>query len=278
MSTPKDILSSTVSHYTNEVCCHLSEWLKSTKGVEVSAQELTTAFGVPYTPRVSGLPQAGNLTPQVPYIPPHMQGTGAETKSKKEGEKTTGRKKAQTDPNAPKCQYKFQRGNREGEVCGEAVDVANSEEYCKNCLKKKTVINKVKGGAAGKSTVQAPSAPGGLVSMPNVETTEDDSAAIRAVPIEGHSNLFKDLDNNFIILQQSDGSLVARFVDDNGTQRPLNAQERVLAQSKGLCLVDNSPSVSASHQTISAPPSGPSVVAPTIPMMPPVVPIVPAMP
>src|SRR5680860_92863 len=164
-STLKDLFSSNVSDFfVNQVCAHLCDWLKNTKGVECTQQELCAAFGVPCAPRatMAGLPQAASMATQMPNLPGYMHGTGASPRKTGTG---GGRKKAPTDPNGPKCVYQFQRGDKKGQVCGAPV-AANGEvggnEYCKGCLKKKTVQGSVKGsgGGGGKKMVPPPAAPG----------------------------------------------------------------------------------------------------------------------
>ena len=274
-NTLRDSLSSvTNDFFVNHVTTQLCDWLKTNKSVECTPQELCAVFNVSYTPKVSmsGLPQAASMSTQMPNLPGYYQGTGASPAPRKTGAGGGGRKKAAADPNAPKCSYLFQRGNKKGEVCGEPVaqdGTAGGEMYCKGCLKKKTVQGKVKDGDGGKSTIQPPIVPGGMVSIP--EHSEDSSDnTIKAVPIEGHPDMFRDEENGWILRQMPDGAIVALAVEENGSQRPLNAAERKSAQLKGISLMDSPP------QTV------PTVV-PTVPTIPqaskiPSVPSIPTIP
>lgn len=251
-TTLKDLLSSSVSDFfVSHVSNHLSEWLKTAKNVDCSQQEICGAFGLQFTQRTSmaGLPQAASMATQMPNLPGYMQGTGASPRKSGTGTTGGGRKKATADPNGPKCCYQFQRGDKKGQVCG--APVANngevgSSEYCRGCLKKKTVQGSVKGGGpttGGKKTVAPPSAPGGMVSVPDQEQGGGENT-IKAVPIEGHPDMFKDTENNFILRQCADQSIVALCVEVNGVQRPLTSDEKKKAQLLGLSVMDSPQAVS----------------------------------
>ncbi len=200
-STLKDVFSTTITDFfVNQVATHLSEWLKANKSVDVSAQDICGAFNVPFTPRtmMAGLPQSANMPTQMPNLPGYFHGTGASPARR------GGRKKAPVDPNAPKCVYQFQRGNKKGQVCAEAVannGAPGSDQYCKNCLKKKTVQNRINSGSAGRSTVQPPVVPGGMVPVPNQQPTVASDNTINVVPIPGHPDMFKDVNHGFILKQ-----------------------------------------------------------------------------
>lgn len=267
-NTLRDSLSSvTNDFFINHVTTHLCEWLRNNKDVECTPQELCSAFNVQYVPKVSmsGLPQAASMSTQMPNLPGYFQGTGASPVPKKTG---GGRKKTAADPNAPKCSYLFQRGNKKGEVCGEPVaqdGTSGGEMYCKGCLKKKTVQGKVKDGDGGKSTVQPPMVPGGMVSIP--EQSDDSSEnTIKAVPIEGHPDMFRDEEHGWILRQMPDGAIVALSVEENGSQRPLNAAERKSAQLKGISLMDSAPQPVAS--VVPTVPTIPTNKIPSIPSIP----------
>ena len=240
-TTLKDLLSSQVSDFlVNHASACLCDWLRTNKGVECTPQELCCAFGVTYTPRatMAGLPQAANMTPQMPNVG-YMTGVSASPRKATGG----GRKKTPADPNGPKCSYQFQRGDKKGQVCG--LPVANNgepggDQYCKQCLKKKTVQTNVKPGAGGgsKKMVPPPMAPGGMVSVPDQEQGGDNNT-IKAVPIEGHPGMFKDLETGFILKQEQDGSIIALGVDTGNSQRPLTHDEKRQAHARGLGVVDS---------------------------------------
>jgi hypothetical protein len=266
-STLKDVFSTTITDYfVNQVATHLSEKLKSEKSVEVSAEEICKFFNVSYTPKptMTGLPQSANMPTQMPNLPGYFSGTGASPATKSS---RGGRRKAPVDPNAPKCVYTFQRGNKKGEVCGEIVannGAPGSNEYCKSCLKKKTVQNRINNGASGKSSVQPPVVPGGMVSVPDQQPSNSDNNSVNAVPIPGHNDLFKDVDHGFILKQYPDGSVVAISMEENGVQRPLTQDEKNQAQAMGIDIMD-SPSTTSSESVPTIPSSS---GVPTIPSVP----------
>ena len=283
-TTLKNVFSTTVSEFfVNHVANHLCEWLQNNKEVEVTPEELCSAFGCAYTPRVAmaGLPQSANMPTQMPNLPGYFAGTGASpAPSAGKSGKGGGRKKAPVDPNGPKCVYAFQRGNKKGEVCGEPVagpGQPGGEMYCKNCLKKKTVSAKVATGSSGRSTVHPPSVPGGMVSIPDDDDDEENGATdntLNVIPIQGNPGMFKELNHGFIVRQEHDGTIVALYVEDNGVQRNLTADEKRTAQVLGLSFLDDAaPQASQSSvPTIPTVPSVPSVpsagVVPTIPSVP----------
>lgn len=267
----KTIFSTTITDlYVNNVCQHLSEWLKNKKDVNCSCEELCEAFNVPYTPRVSmsGLPQAANMPTSMPNLPGYFAGTGSSPKRR-----GGGRKKAPVDPNGPTCVYVFLRGAKKGQTCGEQVaqnGAPGSNEYCKPCLKKRTVQNRINSGATNKSTVKPPIMPGGMVSMPEQKKV-DTSESINAVSISGTDDMFKDLDSGFILKRYKDGTIAALSIEENGTQRPLNREEKEAAQLKGLSIVD-SPELDNVESVPTIPsvpqvPSSSSKVIPTVPQV-----------
>jgi len=270
-TTLRDALSTvTNDFFINHVSTQLCDWLKTNKGVECSPQEICSVFSVSYTPKssMSGLPQAASMATQMPNLPGYYQGTGASPAPKKST--GGGRKKAPSDPNGPKCTYLFQRGDKKGQLCGLPVaqdGTAGGEQFCKACLKKKTVQGKVKDGDGGKSTVQPPVVPGGMVPVPE-QSEASDGNTIRAVPIEGHSDLYKDQDFGWILRQLPDGAIVALSVEENGVQRPLTAAEKKNAQLRGISVMDSPPQAAPVVPTVPTVPQVGKMPVSTIPTIP----------
>lgn len=273
-NTLTDSLTTSISDfYINHVSAHLSDWLKTNKDCECTPEELCGAFGLAYTPRanMAGLPQAANMATQMPNIPGYLAGTGASPAPRKGG----GRKKAPADPNAPKCIYTFQRGDKKGQSCGLAVaqnGEPGGEDYCKGCLKKKTVQAKIKSGSSERSTVQPPVVPGGMVPVPEQEQSGGGNT-IKAVPIEGQPGMYKDLDTGFILQQRPDESIVAIAMEENGGQRPLTDDEKKAAQLRGLSILDSPVAESQTPESVPSIPTVPQVetaaaAVPTIPTIP----------
>ena len=61
---------------------------------------------------------------------------------------------------------------------------------------------------------------------------------IRAVPIEGEENMFRDLDYGFVLRQNSDGSILALTVEIEGYRRPLTTGEKRRALLMGLSVME----------------------------------------
>ena len=240
-TTLTESLSTTVSNFVvTELSNRLSEWLKTKKSVDVSAEDICEALREEYTPssRMAGLPAAANIPTQMPHLPGYWNGAGASPAKSSRG----GRKKAQVDPNAPKCIYKFQRGKRQNEVCGTQVSgdgSPGSDQYCKNCLKKKTVQSKINTDSTEKSRLAPPIFPNGLVSVPEQGTPDSTENSLNAVHIPGSEDLLKIVDHGFIVRQESNGNIVAISMEESdGTQRPLTEEEKVTAQSLGISIVE----------------------------------------
>lgn len=256
-TTSKNVFSTVITDfYVNTVCSQLVAWLKTNKGVEVTPEELCQAFDVPYVPKtiMSGLPQAANTPVQMPG---YMHGTGASPNRRKGG-----RKKKIVDPNAPKCQYTFQRGKRQDELCGDACEanpsILGSDRYCKTCLKKKTVIKELESGAGSSvNTVAPPAPPSGYAPIPQQNKPREFSLDV--VEIEGQPGFYRDIRRGFIIQKLSDETIVAIAVeDDDGVQRPLTQEEKNELQPLGVSF----PSSPAPLQTGSVP------VVPQVPHVP----------
>lgn len=280
-NTLKDVFSTTVTDcFVNQVATQLSDWLKVTKSVDVSREDICSAFHVPCATRpvMAGLPQAASMPTQMPNIPSYFQGTGVNVGSGgSPAPRSTrgGRKKVQVDPNAPKCDYLFQRGDKKGQKCGAPVSQDESgvvQKYCKNCLKKKTVQNEVGQRASDKNTVAPPKLPGD-VSVDDTQS-ESESGGLNAIAVEGYDDLFKIVEHGFLVRRLPDGSLVAIAVEVNGVQRGLSADESRTALNLGLSLSDDNSHSShsvyhPSNSNKSAPVQIPSIPSiPTIPAIP----------
>jgi hypothetical protein len=223
-------------------------------------EELCKAFDVPYTPRpvMAGLPQSANMAAMMPNLPGHYSSPA--TKPTRKGR----RRKTPVDPNGPTCIYTFTRGQKKGAVCGEPVSgsgAPGSDEYCTQCLKKKSVQNRIASGASSKSTVKPPVMPGGLVQVEEspVETNEN---SVNAVPIEGTDDMFKEVNNGYILKRYPDGNIVAIAIEDeNGQRRDLTHDEKVAAQVRGISVLDSPqaesvpdiPTVPQSHEIPTIP-------------------------
>ncbi len=280
-TTLKNAFSTTVTDFfINQVAGQLSDWLQNNKDLDVTPEEICSAFGLSYTPRtaMAGLPQSASMPTQMPNLPGYFQGTGTSPAAGGGGgggggkggggRGGGGRKKAApADPNGPKCMYSFQRGNKKGDVCGDPVagpGISGGEQYCKNCLKKKTVQTRVASGSGGRSTVQPPVVPNGMVPIPDEEPTAATDNTINVVPIPGNPNMFKELNHGFILRQEHDGTVVALAVEENGVQRNLTADEKKTAQVLGLSFVDTPMQSVAPMQSVPTIPTVPTV--PTVPV------------
>lgn len=222
-STPKNLFSTTISDFfIASISEHLSEWLKTSKNLNVTTEEICGAFDLKYNKKIvtgTTMPNMSN------YV-------------KKKPRKT--RKKV--DPNAKKCIYIFTRGNSEGDKCNETVlgnETPGSDDYCKGCIKKKKVKLEIQKKTSNSSKIQPPKLPGKSVSVVT-QNDEPEQEYLDVEAIDGYTDMFKERNHGFIIKKYPDESLLATCVEENGIQRPLNADETRTAIHLGLSIM-NSP-------------------------------------
>ena len=237
-STPAFDISAFISITIGE---HLSAWISQNKNVEITPAEISSALNLPYKAKSTGFPQTAGLAAQMPSVQGFIAGQGAETPKR-----TGGRKKKNVDPNAPKCIYSLQRGDNKGKVCGSSCDndpnKLGSNQYCNNCLKKKTVQNQLNGGGSGKgkSTVQPPVLPGGMVPT-GQQVNRGGPRELNVVPYDEAKNLYQDIHSKFIIQVNPNGTVIAIGKEENNIIRKLTPNEIMSAQQLGLAVAtDNS--------------------------------------
>ena len=273
-NTLENALSTSITRFfVEQVAQHLSEWLKNNNEVNVSTEELCAAFNITYTPRTT-LPQAANISTQYPNMPGYMTGTGTPPSRGRRG-----RRNRNIDPNAPKCVYIFKRGNNLGKTCSvvvaahgpqkdDYVNVAGSDKYCRNCLKKRAVKESIKRGSNDRMMVNPPTIQGSVVEV-SEQKTESNSMELNCMRIEGSANMLKDIEDGFIIENRPD-CLVALEIEKDGVRRPLTSEEKELAQMKGLSVI-GSPRSPKPKMTMSPKASpktnSPQVTVPQIPQM-----------
>ena len=235
-TTAKAIFEDTIKSFVGSVSNHLSDWLKTHKDVEISSEEICTAFNVPYQPPITpGLPSAMGLQGNIPINMPHyMKGSGMSPKRR------GGRQKKQYDENHPKCNYIFQRGAKAGEKCTAHClndGSLGADKYCKNCLGKAAVKKGLEQNPP-KSKVNAPSLEGNVISIESPKSKANEE--IVAHEIEDRPGFYREVNHGFIVFQDSDGSLTTMQIDDNGEVRSLTDEEKTIALELGLNIADNS--------------------------------------
>lgn len=259
------------SFFSRLVADRLSKWLKNDKNIDISSEEICQQFEMEFTPTplISGLPHGVNIGTQMPNIPNYMTGTSASPK-RRGGRK----KKAPVDPNGPKCQYKFIRGDNIGKICEKPVlnnGNPGSDRYCKDCIGKKTVKDEIKQShSESKSTVKPPVVPGGMVSVVEQEDESNNTLDAESTDKEG---FYREKTHGFIV-QDKSGSIYSDQIDDNGTWRPLTQDERKLARVMGIKVPD-SPVQKTVQVSVPVPaqipqskpvtPTQPTVIIPQIP-------------
>ncbi len=87
---------------------------------------------------------------------------------------------------------------------------------------------------------RVPTVPPTVPSVPNVPVvpTNPNDNTIRVVPIDGQSNMYRDVEHGFILRQDTDGFIVAVYVEENGVSRALTPNEKETAQLRGLNVFD----------------------------------------
>lgn len=220
-STPATLFNDSVANLARtSIIEPLVNWLKTSKNVEVTAEEVLEALNIPI-----------NVTPrfQSSYnqsIPNSLKGAVAS--------KPRTSKKA--DPNAAPCEYVFLRGDRKGQACG--APAIPGTRLCKTCDRKTS---------AARYKQDAPQAVRPQTRTPNPRADTE--------PYGDDPNKFIDKEDGFILDRQSDNSLVVTAVLDGDQERELNEEEKGKAQNKGFCFPIKTTPVQAIPTTKSVIPS-----------------------
>lgn len=258
MSSVKSVFEETVKSTVENFCAtfshQMSEWLKDNKDVEVTPEELCSAFNINYRhPSTPGVPAGASVQTTLPNIPNYF-GAGV-SPAKKKG----GRTKKDPNPDLPKCEYVMTRGKSSGNRCENPVQgdgTLGADKYCKGCLKKAAVKSKLE-DAPAKSTVQPPSLPNTSVKV----TDEPTNMATELSVVAFQDGKFRETTHGFIITQKEDGTLFTDQIIDNETLRPLKENEKKIALSLGLEVLHSDSAVK-----IPAVPSIPSVPQISMPL------------
>lgn len=266
MATNGSLIANAVEQLiVSNVLTPLSQWLKSAKGVDATVQEMAQVLNLPATstPKAipNGLPQNVPLQmpnmqmpgPQMGGIPSYLNGgaiggmpLGVQQPSRNSRTKAV-------DPNytGPTCQYRYSRGAKNGQFCGQPC-IPNSN-FCKECVKKKS------GGGQGATNTNLGNLPNisgftmqgampqqqlfqqpGMANIPQQPQQQPQAQPqeeIEALPIQGRPGFFKETNHGFIIQQSedpNDQSLYVRGIEVGGQTRKLNQQEQQLATKIGF--------------------------------------------
>lgn len=254
MNTNITVFTNAVSEFVvSNVLSPLSQWLAQNKGVEVSVEEMAQVLQLPATPtqpKPIGMAPV-NYPPQMPQIPGFLNGgqAGAVTQA--------GRSRAAKQPdanyNGPRCQYKFSRGARAGQFCGEPC--LNGSNFCKNCVKKKSA------GGPGTGATRAVPAVGGFQGMPGLPGMQGAPAMgaqqpqpqaqqgeLAVTPLEGQPGYYRETTHGFIVTEDAQNNVVAYGIIDGGNVRKLNNNEQQIATQLGIVVPDDAIEQGAAQQ------------------------------
>jgi hypothetical protein len=208
MSAPSTVFAESIANLTRSVIVEpLVDWLRNTKGVEVTVEEIIQALNIPATPRFQTNYSA---------VPLPLKGAVA-SKPRASSSKNI------VDPNATPCVYVFTRGKNKGETCGQpSVPGTN---LCPTCSTK-TSANKYK-------TMMV--APRSAV-LPTVPTTTPTKASSVPIDVEPYGDKYLDRQANLILEKQPDGTMVATGVLENNQERCLTKEEEDAAIDRGISL------------------------------------------
>ena len=230
-TTASAIFEDTIKNFVGTVSFHLSDWLKEHKEIEITSEEICTAFNVPFKPPITpGLPSAMSFQGNGINIPPYMK-AGYSPKKK-------GKQKVHYDENHPRCIYVFQRGKKEGQTCKTPVlndGSLGSDIFCKDCLGKASVKKDLEQNPS-KSKVNAPSLNDNVISINSPKSKANEQIDVHK--IDDKPGYFRTVKHGFIVFQDTDGSLSTMQIDDNGTVRSLTEPEKETALDLGLNVVN----------------------------------------
>lgn len=241
MSSFNIFVDSVSSLLTSSVLSPLSSWLEQNKGVKLSVDEMISILNLPPSPKPSGLPQTGPIPLQIP-IPGFLKNTGFISPSNKKSIlQSRGRKKISSDPNTTPCVYIYQRNDRKGQTCGEPSEPGL--QYCKNCIKKKSVQNSLKVPSTTTSS--------------SLNTTSPSSTQLKEVeviPIPDKPGFFEETTHHFILQQFQDGTLLALKVRDGNIERNLTDDEKKTANLMSIATtIDDSLELHSNSSTDNSP-------------------------
>lgn len=195
----------------------LIEWLQREKQLHVSSEEILSVLDLPVTtPRTpsvipSGIGQA--------HIPPGLRGSLPPMGTSAGSGAGRGKKK-EIDPNAPRCQYKFVRGSKKDQYCGEPAVVGT--QYCKACGKKK--------GVQAQESTQNVVVPGFGHTRPikaiQQQKKEEVELNVTAIPDREGYFISSGLDRDYVLHRIAQDTYVAVSLIEDGVERQLSVDEK----------------------------------------------------
>jgi hypothetical protein len=207
---------------------HLSSAAQTQKGITWSVQEMASCIpslpakssGTPATIQMPQLP--GILASPANGVSTGVSGGGRSKKGVASGSTQTG----------PGCQYIYVRGVNKGKMCGLAT--LDGSIYCRACIKKKTG-----GGSTANVEGSSPSSGGSFVGGQQVDT-ESTEIELKVIPFKDNPEFFKETKYGLICRKLKDKSVLATAIEDGGKLRPLNDNEKAIAEKLGMCVIDDS--------------------------------------
>jgi len=210
----------------------LVDWLQREKQLQVAPEEILEVLDLPVT--TSRTPSVIPSSIGQAQIPPGLR--GASNVGTVLGTSTTGgrTKKKEVDPNAPRCTYKFVRGVKKDQLCGEVAAVGS--KYCKSCAKKKGV-------QAQTESTQPVVGPGFGHRAPLKPVTqakrEEPELDVNAIPERPGYFISIGLNRDYILHAMPNGIYVVVGVsEEGGTERSLTMEEKDYVRSIGLGVLD----------------------------------------
>jgi hypothetical protein len=266
MTTNGSLITNSVEQLiVSNVLAPLSQWLKSVKGVDASVNEMAQVLSLPIanTPKSNqiGFPQ--NVPLQMPSLNGGMpaMGTmqvpsylnGGLSQGLPLGQNLTiaprGSRTKAVDPhyNGPTCQYKFARGGKSGQFCGQPV--VQGLNFCKECAKKKSGGGQTAPVSNGLPSIGGFTLPaiglgqqqyqpqqqqmqGQQYQQPQ-QAQQPAETEIDVTEYIGHPNFFIESRNHFIIdgNQSASGIVVVGLLNPDNSERKLTKQESDIAHS-----------------------------------------------
>jgi hypothetical protein len=235
---PSDNFNTTITSFiVNGVLAPIQAYLSTTKGVNVSIEELQACLKIQATTPMSGMPVASSM------LPSHLSGVAVAPIPPKKGRAKASA--AVADPTGLTCRREVTRGAAKGNACGKkATHMVDGVivPLCAACVQRKgteDLIRDFLSNHGGEKSLNPPmvQSPISMPPPPVVETRK-----LKVTPIPDKTGMFVDTTYGFIITSQPNKSFTTDMISPskltiNGDLRPLNQEEAKIAGELGLTVV-----------------------------------------
>ena len=253
----------------NNILAPISQYLRTTKNIEVSVDELSTILKLPAQSRAPMSMIPGGVPPisSAPSALASLPGLGMPMTTSRRGKSSGG--STQSVPESEQCMYKFTRGKAKGERCASRRD-SGSQWFCSTCKKKKSAQTQITNGTSSfsgssQTTGFNPMNPlmGAQMMAPRP------SPSVKVSPLS--DGYYREHQFNLLLMAgNSPHEFVCKGIIDKATNKvmPLTGEAIQYCQEKNISYVDptrNMDQGSGVQRTTPTVPQLPGVSVPQLP-------------